>query len=214
MKNAWALTLLSVVVSQVMAVVPIPIKECTKTVVVDPKYDACTDFARDYNITFKDLLQYNEKLRKDCMNLDTGEKMCVSINPGGVNPPLVPKAKKEKTAPAADADSSPKEAMDDKKTKEGKAAGESVKPEHIQDVKSAPQVTEKKENTPAAAVAPPAAVTPPAPANAANGATTPPTKQRQQQPNTVVNGASISVGATSSMLLAAAGVLLSVVYVL
>ncbi|KAF9341824.1 hypothetical protein BGZ91_001291 [Linnemannia elongata] len=208
MKNALALTLLSVVVSQVMAVVPIPIKECTKTVVVDPKYDACTDFARDYNITFKDLLQYNEKLRKDCMNLDTGEKMCVSINPGGVNPPLVPKAKKEKTAPAADADSSPKEAMDDKKTKEGKAAGETAKPELVQDVKSAPQVTEKKENTPAAAVAPPA------PANAANGATPPPTKQRQQQPNTVVNGASISVGATSSMLLAAAGVLLSVVYVL
>ncbi|KAF9141381.1 hypothetical protein BGX30_004928 [Mortierella sp. GBA39] len=207
MKNALTLALLSFAASQVMAVVPIPIKECTKTVVVDPKYDACTDFARDYNITFKDLLQYNEKLRKDCMNLDTGEKMCVSINPGGTNPPLVPKAKKEKVTPAAIADASPKDAKDDKKTKEGKATGETVKLEHAQEVNSAAKVTEKKENTPAA----PGVV--PVPANGANGATTPPNKQ-QQQPNTVVNAASVSVGATSSMLLAAAGVLLSVVYML
>lgn len=173
------------------------------------KYDACTDFARDYNITFKDLLQYNEKLRKDCMNLDTGEKMCVSINPGGINPPLAPKAKKEKTTPVTDADASPKEVKSDKKTKEGKAVGETVKPEHAQDVKSGAKATEKKENTPAAAV-----VAPPVSANGGNGgngATTPPTKQ-QQQPNTVMNAASVSVGATSSTLLAAAGVLLSVVY--
>lgn len=243
MKNTLALALLSVAVSQVMAVVPIPIKECTKTVVVDrklstnrkkthkewrtshhathprscaptpsfnklAKYDACTDFARDFNITFKDLLQYNEKLRKDCMNLDTGEKMCVSINPGGINPPLVPKAKKEKTAPIADADASPKEAKDGKKIKEGKAAGETVKPEHAQDVKAGTKVTEKKENTPAAAV-----VAPTVPANGANGAATPLTKQ-QQQSNTAANAASVSVGASSSMLLATAGVLLSVVYMI
>ena len=136
--------------------------------------------------------------------------MCVSINPDGVNPPLVPKAKKEKITPAADADAdaSPKEAKDDKNTKEGKAAGETVKLNHAQDVNLAAKVTEKEENIPAAAV-----VVPPVPANGANGATTPPTKQ-QQQPSTVVNSASVSVGAISSMLLAAAGVLLSVINML
>ncbi|KAG0311270.1 hypothetical protein BGZ97_011960 [Linnemannia gamsii] len=147
------------------------------------KYDACTDFARDFNITFKDLLQYNEKLRKDCMNLDTGEKMCVSINPGGINPPLVPKDKKEKAASDSAADTSPKKETKDDKTKDGKAAGaagEAAKTGHVQDVKSAAKTTEKKENTPATA----------APVLAANGATsnaaaskataTPPTKQQQQ----------------------------------
>ncbi|KAG0283294.1 hypothetical protein BGZ96_012341 [Linnemannia gamsii] len=206
MKNALVLALLSVAVSQVMAVVPIPIKECTKTVVVDPKYDACTDFARDFNITFKDLLQYNEKLRKDCMNLDTGEKMCVSINPGGINPPLVPKGKKEKTASDADARVSPKkESKDDKKTKDGKAAGaasETAKTEHAQDAKSAVKTTEKNENTPPAA----AVVVPPA--------ATPPIKQQQQQPKAAVNAGSVTAGGTTSMLLAAAGVLLSAVYML
>ncbi|KAF8935447.1 hypothetical protein BGZ47_009927 [Haplosporangium gracile] len=129
-KTALALVLLSFVVCQVTAVVPIPIKECTKTVVVDPKYDARADFARDFNVTFEDFLQYNEKSRKNCMDLDTGEKMCVSINSG------------EKTAPAADADASLKEAKDEKKTIG--AAGEAVKPEHTRDAKPAVKATEDR----------------------------------------------------------------------
>ncbi|KAG0273118.1 hypothetical protein BGZ95_011057 [Linnemannia exigua] len=212
MKNKLTLTFLAVAVSQVMAVVPIPIKECTKTVVVDPKYDACTDFARDYNITFKDLLQYNEKLRKDCMNLDTGEKMCVSINPGGINPPLVLKAKKEKTA---DSETGPNATTNnnkkgDKEPKDGKAegvTGETAKPSNIQDKKPV-AMTDMKKDTPIAAVVPPA------PANGASNAaiTTPSTKQQQ---DTLANRATAcAVGTTSSMMLAAAGVAFSVIYML
>ncbi|KAG0380400.1 hypothetical protein BGX24_008522 [Mortierella sp. AD032] len=160
MKSSLTITLLTIAVSQVMAVVPIPIKECTKTVVVDPKYDACTDFARDFNITFKDLLQYNEKLRKDCMNLDTGEKMCVSINPGGINPPLVPMAKKEKTI-ESDADAGvttdKKKKKDDEGPKDGKVegrTGETAKPANAQEKKPVAK-TDLKKDTPAAAVVPP-----------------------------------------------------------
>lgn len=142
------------------------------------------------------------------MNLDTGEKICVSINPGGINPPLVPKGKKEKTASDADANTSPKkEVKDDKKTKDGKAAGETAKTEHAQGAKSAVKTTEKKDNTPAAAVVVPAN-------GAASNATaaTPPIKQ--QQPKAIVNAASVSAGATTSTVLATAGVLLSAVYML
>ncbi|KAF9932939.1 hypothetical protein FBU30_006925 [Linnemannia zychae] len=68
--------------SQVAAVVPIPVKECTRSYVVEPGTPDCVAFATKFGITFKDLLAWNTKLREDCANLDVGEPLCVSITPG------------------------------------------------------------------------------------------------------------------------------------
>ncbi|KAF9125770.1 hypothetical protein BGW39_007173 [Mortierella sp. 14UC] len=164
-----------------MAVVPIPIKECTKTV-------------------------FNEKLRRDCMNLDTGEKMCVSINPSGINPPLVPKAKEK----PADAEPTKNKKTENKELKDGKAAGatsEAAKPADIQDKKPVVK-TDVKKDTPSA----PAAVSSAPAIGGSNAATASPNKLQQ---NTFANGVSASaVGTTSSMMLAVAGVVLSAVYIL
>ncbi|KAF9902609.1 hypothetical protein EC991_004742 [Linnemannia zychae] len=191
MRNALTIALLTLSVSQVMAVVPIPIKECTKTVVVDH------------------LLQYNEKLRKDCMNLDTGEKMCVSINPGGINPPLVPKAKKVKSADTNAEASADKKKNENKQSEDSKATGttnKAAKPVDVQDKKPVVNTDVKKDT-------PPAAVAPSAPAkDASNAATTSPNKQQQ---NTLANGVAASaIGITSSMMLAVAGAAFSAVYML
>ncbi|KAF9101215.1 hypothetical protein BGX29_005881 [Mortierella sp. GBA35] len=201
MKNALATTLLTVAVSQVVAVVPIPIKECTKTVVVDPKYDSCDEFAKDFNITFKDLLKYNEKLRKDCMNLNTGEKMCVSINPDGMNPPPLrdPKPKKENVVTAA-----PKNKMETKP----KTTDEADKPEDAKKDAAATEAKtaekkkhDEKKDTPAVTV-------PAANGASSNTVTNSPAKQPQ---HSIANGGS---GTISSLAVAAAGVLLPVVYML
>ncbi|KAF9932940.1 hypothetical protein FBU30_006926 [Linnemannia zychae] len=68
--------------SQVAAVVPIPVKNCTHSYVVEPGTPGCQAFAEKFGITFKDLLAWNTKLREDCANLDIGYPMCVSVTPG------------------------------------------------------------------------------------------------------------------------------------
>ncbi|KAI1295971.1 hypothetical protein EDD11_007672 [Mortierella claussenii] len=66
-----------------MAVVPKPIKECTKSVIITPAdSDGCAAFAGRHNVTFEDLLKWNEKLRTDCANLDEGHPICVSVTTG------------------------------------------------------------------------------------------------------------------------------------
>ncbi|KAF8951364.1 hypothetical protein BGZ52_012242 [Haplosporangium bisporale] len=69
MKLTISVALLVVVATHVAAVTPIPIPECTKTVIVQST-DTCNEMAESYGITFKDMLAWNEKLRRDCMNLD------------------------------------------------------------------------------------------------------------------------------------------------
>ncbi|KAF9906455.1 hypothetical protein EC991_000623 [Linnemannia zychae] len=68
--------------SQVAAVVPIPVKECTHSYVVEPGTPDCVAFATKFGITFDDLLKWNTKLSPKCDNLDVGEPLCVSVTPG------------------------------------------------------------------------------------------------------------------------------------
>ncbi|GJJ72424.1 hypothetical protein EMPS_04781 [Entomortierella parvispora] len=194
--------ILAVAVAQSLAVTPIPVAGCTKQVVVDPKYDSCNEFASDYNLTFADLLKMNEKLRKDCMNLDTGEKMCVSINPGGVNPPL----KKEKTA---------KDTKDakEKTTKDASAAAPAklkASDSKTIPVKKAPVVAVAAPvPAPAApAHAPiPAAVVVPVPANTGK-------LDEKKDVAKDVHSSLAAAGARASFAVAAAGILLSLPYLL
>ncbi|KAF9272905.1 hypothetical protein BGZ74_005024, partial [Mortierella antarctica] len=72
MKISVTILALAAIASQAMAVVPIPVKGCQKTVVVKPTDTGCDQFAAANNITFKDLLHWNKKLRTDCLNLDVG----------------------------------------------------------------------------------------------------------------------------------------------
>ncbi|KAF9431365.1 hypothetical protein BGZ76_000412 [Entomortierella beljakovae] len=82
MKITISLAVLAVVASQAMAVVPVPIKACTKKVLVTPTDLSCIDFATANGCTFADMLKWNDKLRSDCANLDVGAYLCVSITPG------------------------------------------------------------------------------------------------------------------------------------
>ncbi|KAF9332848.1 hypothetical protein BG006_004270 [Podila minutissima] len=51
-----------------------------------------------HGITVKDMLAWNEKLLRDCINLDDDSEkpVCVSIYPGGIKPPRELKAHKAK----------------------------------------------------------------------------------------------------------------------
>ncbi|KAG0076952.1 hypothetical protein BGZ93_003816, partial [Podila epicladia] len=68
--------------SQVTAIVSIPVKECTQSYVVEPGTPHCDAFAAKFGVTFLDLLKWNQKLRPDCLNLDIGYPICVSVTPG------------------------------------------------------------------------------------------------------------------------------------
>ncbi|KAF8929747.1 hypothetical protein EDD21DRAFT_234065 [Dissophora ornata] len=82
MKFTLSAAVLALAASQAMAVVPIPIKGCTKTVVITPADLSCSDFATANGCTFADLLKWNTKLRTDCANLDVGASICVSVSAG------------------------------------------------------------------------------------------------------------------------------------
>ncbi|KAG0046651.1 hypothetical protein BGZ83_008207 [Gryganskiella cystojenkinii] len=82
MKFTLSVAVLALAASQAMAVVPIPIKGCTKTVVVTPADVSCSDFAIANGCTFPDLLKWNQKLSPQCTNLDVGAPICVSVTPG------------------------------------------------------------------------------------------------------------------------------------
>ncbi|KAF9102655.1 hypothetical protein BGX27_010917 [Mortierella sp. AM989] len=83
MKFTLSLAVLAIVASQAMAVIPEPIQACTKSVlVVETDVDGCDAFAARHNTTFPKLMEWNGKLRKDCLNLDVGHPICVSITKG------------------------------------------------------------------------------------------------------------------------------------
>ncbi|KAF9099347.1 hypothetical protein BGX23_002794 [Mortierella sp. AD031] len=82
MKFTLSAVVLALAASQAAAVVPIPVKECTMSYVVEPGTPGCDAFAAKFGVTFADLLKWNNKLRPDCANLDIGEAICVSITPG------------------------------------------------------------------------------------------------------------------------------------
>ncbi|KAF9134208.1 hypothetical protein BGX30_012004, partial [Mortierella sp. GBA39] len=78
MKFTLSAVVLALAASQAAAVVPIPVKECTHSYVVEPGTPGCGAFAPKFGITFADLLKWNDKLRPDCANLDIGYPLCVS----------------------------------------------------------------------------------------------------------------------------------------
>ncbi|OAQ29996.1 hypothetical protein K457DRAFT_18358 [Linnemannia elongata AG-77] len=82
MKFTLSAVVLALAASQAAAVVPVPVKECTHSYVVEPGTPDCVAFATKFGITFADLLKWNDKLRPDCANLDVGEPLCVSITKG------------------------------------------------------------------------------------------------------------------------------------
>ncbi|KAG9065252.1 hypothetical protein KI688_002575 [Linnemannia hyalina] len=77
-----AVVVLALAASQAAAVVPIPVKECTHSYVVEPGTPNCEAFATKFGVTFADLLKWNDKLRPDCLNLDVGFPICVSVTKG------------------------------------------------------------------------------------------------------------------------------------
>ncbi|KAG0321191.1 hypothetical protein BGZ97_011938 [Linnemannia gamsii] len=77
MKFTATLLVLAAVASSAMAVVPIPVEGCRKTVVVKATDTGCIQFAGDNGTTFANLLKWNNKLRSDCANLDVGHPLCV-----------------------------------------------------------------------------------------------------------------------------------------
>ncbi|KAG0010067.1 hypothetical protein BGZ80_001820 [Entomortierella chlamydospora] len=80
MKFSLSVVILALAASQAMAVIPIPVKECTKSVIVQPSdSDGCDLFASRHNTTFENMRKWNEKLRGDCANLDVGHPICVSV---------------------------------------------------------------------------------------------------------------------------------------
>ncbi|KAF9168448.1 hypothetical protein DFQ26_007579 [Actinomortierella ambigua] len=106
MKFTLSLVVLAAAASQAVAVVPTPIASCTRTVVVQmTDTDGCAAFAARNSVTFDDLLKWNLKLRRDCLNLDLGEKMCVSVAQGAAVPVSTPGASSgtKTTAPAGGA---------------------------------------------------------------------------------------------------------------
>jgi len=83
MKITASVAILALAASQAMAVIPIPVKECTKMIIIQPTdNDGCDAIAARWGTTFENLLKWNLKLRPDCLNLDLGHPLCVSVTPG------------------------------------------------------------------------------------------------------------------------------------
>ncbi|KAG0046650.1 hypothetical protein BGZ83_008206 [Gryganskiella cystojenkinii] len=109
MKISVSIAAMALAATQVMAVIPTPIKECTKSVIVTIPGDGCAAFAARWNTTFDDMLKWNTKLSPVCNNLDEGHPICVSITKGdcclGINPNVtssgVPTSPATATTPSA-----------------------------------------------------------------------------------------------------------------
>ncbi|KAF9296780.1 hypothetical protein BGZ74_010171 [Mortierella antarctica] len=123
MKFTLSVAVLALAASQAMAVVPIPIKSCTKQVVVLPTDTGCDAFAAANGCTFADLLKWNDKLRTDCLNLDVGHPLCVSVTPGaGGNNTTAPAVPKPSTTGAAPSGTASVPVVPPKATSSGAAA--------------------------------------------------------------------------------------------
>ncbi|KAF9143269.1 hypothetical protein BG015_000482 [Linnemannia schmuckeri] len=189
MKFTLSAIVLALAASQAAAVVPIPVKECTRSYVVEPGTPHCDAFATKFGVTFEDLLKWNQKLRPDCLNLDVGYPICVSgalvPQPGVTQGNLWDPAPYTKTPNATPTPTSSGVVTPPATT------GAPVVPPTNGTVTTAP--------TSAATVPPTTSTTP---------AGTKPT------PQVPANGKSAASSSKASMALAAAGVVLSVAYML
>ncbi|KAG0263108.1 hypothetical protein DFQ27_001910 [Actinomortierella ambigua] len=77
MKFPTTLVILAAVASSALAVVPRPRPGCKRLVMIMEGEVPCDPFAAKYGTTFAHLLKWNEKLRKDCKNLDVEHPICV-----------------------------------------------------------------------------------------------------------------------------------------
>ncbi|KAF9181188.1 hypothetical protein BGZ51_001959 [Haplosporangium sp. Z 767] len=171
MKFTLSVAALALAATQVMAVVPTPAANCTVSIMVtDSDVDGCVAFATRHNTTFEMLLKMNDKLRKDCLNLDVGHPICVSWDVKATQP-ATPSAT---TAPVTT-----------KPATTGPAPGATTTAATGASTTSAPGTTTAKATT---------------------GSVTAPSATPQP-----TNGAA---GSTASMMLAAAGVVLSVAYMM
>ncbi|KAG9327824.1 hypothetical protein KVV02_000270 [Mortierella alpina] len=82
MKFSLSVAALALLASQVMAVIPKNDPRCTKSQIVSLADTGCADFAARHGVSFDQLLQWNEKLSPKCDNLDVGHPICVSLSPG------------------------------------------------------------------------------------------------------------------------------------
>ncbi|KAF9575814.1 hypothetical protein EC968_001602 [Mortierella alpina] len=82
MKFSIAIAALALFASQATAVIPKNHKDCTKSQIVSLADTGCFDFAKRHGIDFATLQALNEKLDNQCRNLDVGHPICVSISPG------------------------------------------------------------------------------------------------------------------------------------
>ncbi|KAG0252228.1 hypothetical protein BG011_007110 [Mortierella polycephala] len=178
MKFTLSVAALALAATQVMAVVPTPAANCTVSIMVtDSDVDGCAAFAARHDTTFEMLLKMNDKLRKDCLNLDVGHPICVSWDVKATQPvsPPTTTAAPVTTAPA---------------TTTAPAPGSAT--------------------TTAVGTGAPGATTAPGTTTAAATTTTGSVIAPSASPEST-NGAA---GSTASMMLAAAGVMLSVAYMM
>ncbi|KAG0219135.1 hypothetical protein B0O80DRAFT_423714 [Mortierella sp. GBAus27b] len=117
MKFSLSVAILALAASQAMAVVPVPVKECQKSIIVAAQHQNCDVFGKMYNVTMADMLKWNGKLRPDCKNLDIGHPICVSVtkndcclneNPYNATPPMAdPALPTNGTTPAPTSSTAP-----------------------------------------------------------------------------------------------------------
>ncbi|KAH7044897.1 hypothetical protein BKA57DRAFT_494739 [Linnemannia elongata] len=201
MKFTISAVVLALAASQAVAVVPKPIKECTHSYVVEPGTPDCVAFATKFGVTFDDLLKWNEKLSPKCDNLDVGYPICISITKGdgplGENPKgaLVPQPG---VPPQGNL-------WDPAPYTKGPAA-----------TSTAPVPTSASSGTVTTPAATGTPVVPPVNGTTSAPATVRPTTSAgpSPTPQTPAGGKNAASSSKASMVLAAAGVVLSVAYML
>ncbi|KAF9094633.1 hypothetical protein BGX29_009424 [Mortierella sp. GBA35] len=203
MKLTLSAIVLALAASQAAAVVPVPVKECTRSYVVEPGTPDCVAFATKFGITFPDLLKWNDKLRPDCANLDVGEPLCVSVTPGNCclreNPHnvKVPQPGDPPATPVWD----PAPAL---KGPGATTSGAPVVPTGVPTTSGAPGNGTRTATTPGASGKPTS--------SAATGATS--TGAAGVTPSAKTDAKSAAMSNKGSVVLGAAGLLLSAVYLL
>ncbi|KAG0230158.1 hypothetical protein BGW41_002580 [Actinomortierella wolfii] len=76
-----SIALIATLASSAFAVIPRPTPGCSKVVKVIPQDTGCIEFAKKYGTTFQNMLDWNTKLSEKCTNLDVNEFICLSLDP-------------------------------------------------------------------------------------------------------------------------------------
>ncbi|KAF9167765.1 hypothetical protein DFQ26_003160 [Actinomortierella ambigua] len=231
MKSVTSLVILAAAASSALAVIPRPVPGCIKFVMVqeDIDFDGCDAFAARHGTTFEHIFAWNDKLSWKCDNLDAGHPICIdnpSVPPAKTRgaPRTGPTGTKVSYSPYGPA---PTVAGVDPK-KDGPSAGSPPAPSTTP---PPPKGGAPGNGSPSAPPVPPkvdadGAGTPSAPAPAPTGATsstvsvpTPTGASRPASLNKPNSEGSTNVDSSAgvnkgSLFVAAAGVVMSVAYML